>query len=274
LLIYYTKIYEAEDKVIYSFWYIRWSMYWKSILLTALHTDYDGYDELAKQLRRFYYLYWIAGKTLSQIKQSSFNLIKWIKEKKPVSEISEELNNKLEDDKIESLAKKNLLGHIAFEPWCKPLLLLMEYNATDNDKPNFIELNKDLHLEHIFPIKYAKYEEWGHITDNFASAWLHSAGNLTLLSGAKNIEASNNPFPIKMEVYKGKGKYDDKNNKITSFVITQQIVNDFESNCYKQMWTDETVLERWKWFFREAEELLEIDFSVESNVFKLVQDLS
>ena len=258
--IYFKEIYEGEDKILFSFWYIRWNMYWKSILLTALHTKYPDYEKLKKQLRRFYYLYWIAGKTLSQIKQTSFNIIKWVKENKPISDIEDELNNKLKNDGIESIAIKNLTSaNITTEPWIKPLLLMMEYNVTDNSKLAFVDLNKDLHLEHVLPIKYKNFSEWGHITDEIATKWLNSVGNITLLSGAKNIEASNNPFNVKMEVYKGKGKYDNKNDKITAFLITQSIVIDYEADKNDRMWTLEAMADRWKWFFNEIEEILEID---------------
>ena len=257
---YYTLIYEARDKIIYSFWYIRWNMYWKSILLTAIHTGYEDYEELKKLLRRFYYLYWIAGKTLSQIKQSSFNMIKWVKEKKAITLIKEELDNKIAEDRIIELAMNGLESEqITSEAWCKPLLLLLEYNASDNSKLSFINLDRDLHLEHILPIKYKEYVEWNHITKEIASMWLNSAGNITLLSGAKNIEASNNPFDIKMNVYKGTGKYDGKDDKITAFNITQQIVKDFEMNKYGKKWTIEAMGDRWSWFFNEVLDILEID---------------
>lgn len=257
---YYTSIYEARDKVLYSFWYIRWNMYWKSILLTALHTGYSSFDQLTKELRRFYYLYWIAGKTLSQIKQTSFNLIKWVKEKRSIAEINKELNEKLAKDNIHTLAVYNLTSEqIANEAWCKPLLLMLEYNATDDSKLSFIDLDQDLHLEHILPVKYERFAEWKHISKDISAKWLNSAGNLTLLSGAKNIEASNNPFNIKMDVYKGKGKYENKNEKITAFLITQKIVSDFESKKYKQQWNLDSMIDRWKWFFAEIGELLEID---------------
>jgi hypothetical protein len=235
-------------------------MYWKSILVTALHTNYNDFDRLKVELRRFYYLYWIAGKTLSQIKQTSFNLIKWVKEKKPIADISNELTKKLKDDRIISLAVESLHSeHIADEVWCKPLLLMMEYNVTDNSKLAFIDLDQDLHLEHILPVKYEKFKEWNHIKKDVSAKWLNSAGNLTLLSGAKNIEASNNPFNVKMEVYKGKGKYDHKNEKITAFLITQQILKNYEMKKYKQQWTLQAMIDRWEWFFGEVGELLEID---------------
>ena len=259
-------IYEARDKIIYSFWYIKWTMYWKTILTAALYSNYPEFKQLTKQLRRFYYLYWIAGKTLSQIKQTSFNLIKWIASKKPISEIEAELNQKLAEDKIIELAKRNLTSEqIGSEPWCKPLLLLMEYNATDNSKLAQIDLDKDLHLEHILPVKYSSFKEWNHITKEIAAKWLNSAGNLTLLSGAKNIEASNNPFATKISVYKGKGKYDSKDDKITAFLITQQIVKDYELKTYNKQWTEEAMIDRWKWFFKEVEELLQVDLISEIN---------
>lgn len=260
--LYVTEIYEAKDKVLFSFWYIRWNMYWKSICLTALHEKYSNYAQLIRALRRFYYLYWIAGKTLSQIKQTSFNLIKWIKEGRPISEIEAELNKKLLSDSIVEIAKRNLSSEqLATEPWIKPLLLLIEYNLTDESKISYVDFDANLHLEHILPVKYYKYPEWSHITNDVATAWLNSAGNLTLLGGAKNIEASNNPFAVKMEVYKGKGKYDTKNEKITAFLITQMILGDYENKKYSEKWTDTAMVDRLKWFFGEVGEILDLDVS-------------
>jgi len=259
---YFEEIYEKSDEILYSFWYIRWNMYWKSILLTALHTGYEDYEQIKFQLRRFYYLYWIAGKTLSQIKQTSFNLIKWVKEKKPINEIIEELDKKIEVDNIVYLAERNLISNqAASEPWIKPLLLLIEYNSSDHSKLSFIEMKSDLHLEHILPKMYSNYDEWGHFSKELASKWLNSVGNLTLLGGAKNIEASDNPFAVKMQVYEGKGKYDDKNDKITAFLITQNIVKDYKQNKFNKEWNETSIIERWKWFFSEVEEILNIDFS-------------
>lgn len=259
---YYKEIFEKADKVLYSFGYIRWNMYWKSILTTALHTGYEDYDALKVQLRRFYYLYWIAGKTLSQIKQTSFNIIKWVKERKPMNEIREELDKKILADSIIDQAKRNLTSEqVASEYWIKPLLLLLEYNVTDHSKLSFIHLNSDLHLEHVLPKQYSKYPEWNHINKEIAAKWLNSVANLTLLGGAKNIEASNNPFSIKMEVYQGKGKYDDKNDKITAFLITQRILHDYTQGRFGKQWNEDAIIERWKWFFTELGEILEVDFS-------------
>ena len=174
----------------------------------------------------------------------------------------DELNKKIVDDKILALAIENLSAeHIASEAWCKPLLLLMEYNHTDNAKLSFIELSKNLHLEHVLPQKHKSYPDWNHITDEFSATWLNSAGNLTLLSGSKNIEASNNPFNTKIKIYRGKGKYDNKNDKITAFYITQKILIDFETEKYDKGWTVQSMIARWQWFFDEIGEIFSIDAS-------------
>ena len=173
-----------------------------------------------------------------------------------------ELNKKIQSDDIVALATRNLTSeHIASELWIKPLLLLMEYNVTDSSKLSFIELNNEVHLEHILPRQFSKFKEWDHFTKELASKWLNSAGNLTLLGGAKNIEASNNPFSVKMEVYKGKGKYDTKDDKVTAFLITQSIVLNYETGKYNKQWNLDSIYNRWEWFFNETEQLLNIDLS-------------
>ncbi len=259
---YFKHVYLAEDKVIYSLRYVPWTMHWKAIVLTANHIGYAEREAVTTSLQRFYYLYWIAGKTLSQIKQTSFNLIRWVKEERPAEEIQKELNEKLRSDGILSLVSRNLNSdNLASEAWIKPLLILMEYNVPDQSKLSFIKLNRDVHLEHILPVAYEEIKEWGHFSREEANMWLNSAGNLTLLSGSKNIEASNNPFKIKMAVYRGKGKYDDKNDKITAFLITQSIVHDFDSKKYEERWNIDSIHDRWDWFFAELEELLEVDLS-------------
>jgi hypothetical protein len=90
------------------------------------------------------------------------------------------------------------------------------------------------------------------------------------LSGSKNIEASNNPFDIKIEVYRGKGKYDQKNDKITGFKITQSILLDFDKSTYDRQWNEKSVHDRWEWFFGEVEQLFEVDLN---HIKKLHQTL-
>jgi uncharacterized protein with ParB-like and HNH nuclease domain len=259
---YKKNIYDSEERTIYGFWYIRWNIYWKTILLTALHEEYKDYEKLKIALLRFYYLYWIAGNTLSKIKQTSFNLIKWVKERKPIEDIQKELDNKLESDSVVNHAIDNLNSTNLYNTqWLKPLLLMIEYNQTDSNLP-FIELGKDLHIEHVLPEKYYKFKEWTSVVDKeFADTWLNRPGNLTLLCGSKNIEASNNPFDKKIKVYKGKGLYESKDTKITAFHITQKIVNDYNQGIYDNKWNKKAIIDRWNWFCDETEKLLDIPLS-------------
>lgn len=257
--LYKNEIHNAVQNSIYGFWYLRWNIYWKSILLAALHQNYTDYEKLKKSLLRFYYLYWIAGKTLSKIKQTSFNMIKWVKENKSVNDIINELNKKIDDDRILKDASDNLKSiNVYNTPWIKPLLLMIEYNQADSNLP-FIELNNDLHIEHILPHEYQKFNEWTSIINKeTAIEWLNRPGNLTLLCGSKNIEASNNPFDKKIKVYSGKGLYEDKDTKITAFNITQKIVNDYNANIYQKQWNENAIKDRWNWFCGEVEKLMDI----------------
>lgn len=258
--LYKKNIHDAEDNSIYGFWYLRWNIYWKSILLSGLHGNYSEYGKLKSALFRFYYLYWIAGKTLSKIKQTSFNMIKWVKENKPIDEILSELTKKIDEDRIIKDVSENINSlNVYNTPWIKPLLLMIEYNQQDCNLP-FIPLSKELHIEHILPEKYSKIPEWASaINKETASVWLNRPGNLTLLFGAKNIEASNNPFKEKIKVYQGKGLYGDRDEKITAFNITQRIVNAFNENTYQKQWNEKAIKDRWNWFCGEVEKVISID---------------
>jgi len=255
---YKNEIYLNDNKVLNAFWYLKWTVYWKAILMTALHTNYIDYERLTFILRRFYYLYWIAGFTLSKVKTISFNLIQLIKDKKDILEIEEELNKKLRADKTIIRAKENLKSsNIYGDAWTKALYILIEYNQTDSATHSFIHMNKELHIEHILPKGYSEIKDWNHITENIANKYLNSGANLTLLSGKKNIEASNNSFKTKIDIYKGKGKYKQKNEKITSFLITQKIVNDYNQKIFTD-WNTESMEQRFEWFMNEVDDILKI----------------
>ncbi|MDO4689987.1 MAG: DUF262 domain-containing protein [Fusobacterium sp.] len=253
--LYDEKIVNTNSKIIYSLRYIRWSMYWKSIVMTAFIEKYKYIDELLIELRRFYYLYWIAGKTLSQIKQSSFNVIKAIKENKHINYIKKIFENKIEKDKIIALVKENIRSReIDEEIWIKPLLILIEYEMTDNSVPHFIKLEKEIQLEHILPKRYDQYREWDYISDKIAGTWLRSIANLTLLSGKKNVEAANSPFNVKMETYSS-----GKEKNTTAFRISQHILDDYNNNKFKRQWNENALKDRWQWIINQFEKILNID---------------
>jgi uncharacterized protein with ParB-like and HNH nuclease domain len=259
LNLYKTELYDKEDPLIYSFWYLRWGMYWRSILLAALHHSYPDYTELVRTLQRYYYLNWIAGNTLTKIKQTSFNLIKAVKEKKPISEIKEDLEKGLQDNDAISRAIENLKGSIYFEVWSKPLLFLIEYNQQDNPKYHPMG-DKNIHIEHVLPQAFEKNADWSAFHgDANVKKRVDTGANLTLLSGSKNIAASNYGFDKKIKAYDGTGLHSGSDTKVSSFKITQKIVADYNSNTFDKKWTSEAMDSRWTWFCEQVNELFQVE---------------
>jgi hypothetical protein len=264
---YKRDVYNCEDALMYGFWYLRWTMYWKTIVLTALHTGYDDYRQFLPLLKRYYYLNWIAGNTMTKIKQTSFNIIKWIKDKRPLAEIKNDLEALLTDISNHTVnrASDNLSYDIYYEPWCKPLLLMIEYNQQDNP-PFYAMGDKNIHVEHILPRGYRKNEDWAFIEEHEElEYWINTGANLTLLSGSKNIAASNDCFENKILAYDGTGNHSKHDTKISSFTITQKIVNDFKTSKFGKQWYIEALEDRWEWFCGETEKVLNIDLTEYKN---------
>ena len=253
--LYEKNISNSNNIIINSLKHLRWRYHWKAILITALKEDFPEYKELSFELRRFYYLNWIAGKTVNAIKQTSFNIIKYIKENKSFAFIKKELDKKMKEDRIFKLASYNLQSNVA-KSWIRRVLMMIEYQQTDGENKDFIPLDNKIHLEHILPKKYKSFSKWNHITEEVADKYMNSIGNLTLLRGKKNIEASNKPFKNKLKIYNGKGK--DKG--ITSLMITQKIARDVNEGKI-QKWDKKAMQNRWNWFLNELKDLLRFDVS-------------
>lgn len=261
---YKREIYEREDKLTYSFFYISWGMYWRTILLTALTENYSEYNEFVKLFRRYYYLNWIAGFTLTKIKQTSFNIIKWLKENRTLEFIKSELELNLSQNDTIRRATENLKGDIYYESWCKPLLFMIEYQQTDDSSLNFFEMSDTkIQVEHILPRAYKSNVDWNTKFEgnDTISNWINTGGNLTLLSGKKNRDASNYSFEKKIIAYNGKGYYAEDSEGITAFRITQNIVNHYNDNTYNRQWNEQSIIDRWNWFCGQVEVILDIDLS-------------
>jgi len=265
---YKLEVYNSTDPLIYSYFYLRWSVYWRTIVTTSLYARYPQHDEFLKILRRFYYLNWLAGNTLSKIKQTSFNLIGYLKEHKPLNQIRDELENQLNDGVIDR-AIDALNGDIYFEPWCKPLFFMIEYEQ--HDRPHFLNMgDRNIQTEHILPRAYKKVADWAYV-DKIPGIedWIHSGANLTLLSGSKNLDARNYKFDKKIKSYDGTGLENADDRKVTSFNITQRIVNDYNSARFNKEWNIEAMNSRWTWFCQQIERVLEIDLSkIKENLLK------
>ncbi len=216
----YIEILSLENKYLYCLIYLKHQIYWRSILVTARFVDYEEQETLKQLLVAFYYQNWIAGATTARIKQTSFNILKHIKDKKNIDVIKSEMRDNLEYYSTTKAFKEAINGNYVYDSqWAKPILLLIEYFSTDDINQNYIELNRKLNVEHILP-QEPKDDYWQERFDeDELYKWTNSLANLTLLSMRKNIQAANYSFAKKKEAYQ------NKDNVITSFLMTQEIAN-------------------------------------------------
>jgi len=238
-----------KDKDISMLKYLPHSIYWKSILITAIYVKYPFYKELKSLITKYFYQSWIADGTSNRIKQTSLNILKIVKGEDGVhgqiNKIKEEIVDSLKNypDYSTFLNKDNVYS----TRWHKSVLLAIEYYQQDDR--DFIEISKDLHTEHVLPRGWDDDKlNWSeYFTEEDANKWVNKLGNLTLLSGTKNIAASNQNFADKMNIYKGKGE-----DGITSFEISKKIIEK------KQQWTPEAIQQRHDWLISEAKRIFEI----------------
>ena len=207
-----------DDKYIYCLQYLRHKIYWNSIICTALHTNYAHIDELKELLVAYYYQNWVAGATVARIKQTSFNILRLVKNNQAIEEIKIDMKENLSKYSTTKSFREELDGSWVYgRKWDRAILLLVEYFSTDNSNPNFISIGSKLHLEHILP--QTANEEWKEIfTKDERELWTNSLANLTLLSMRKNIQASNFAFEKKKEIYS------NADDVVTSFEITKSVL--------------------------------------------------
>ncbi|MCT7542432.1 DUF262 domain-containing protein [Aliarcobacter cryaerophilus] len=215
----YIEILTLKNKYIFCLKYLKHRIYWTSILASAKFVKYKDFDKLIKYLMAYYYQNWIAGKTVANIKQTSFNIIKSIKKDDNIDEIVKLMQENLKKYETTNMFENELNINNHYERnWAKPLLILVEYFWTDsqNEQQSFIPLSSKLHLEHILP--QTTNEFWNNIfTIEQREIWTNSLANLVLLSLRKNIQAQNYDFNSKKEAYF------NNDNVITSFHTTRDI---------------------------------------------------
>ena len=239
-------IINIKSRIIYSLFYLPNEVFWKTILATAKKEEYPHSDGLSKELRRLYYLYWVAGYTTAKIKHLSLKLIDMIKKNKKLEDIRHEIDKKIKEDNVSDLVKENLEGEAYGKSWLKPLLILVEYEMTDHSKIVYINPTR-IHVDHILPQSWKEINYWKtRWSEKEANEWLNKLGNLTLVSGKKNIVASNKPFPGKKEIYEGR-RYEG----ITPFQLSQIILK-------YQDWTAKEAEERHTLLLNKIKEILDI----------------
>jgi hypothetical protein len=247
----YEDMMEEKNPVIYSLFYLSHQIYWRSILATAKFIRFERYNELAILLRNYYFKYWIGGYTSQKIKQISFNIISMLKDGKSLPELKEVLSKKEISDNIQKRVIENLNYDCYGEKWCKPLLILLEYSLVDDDNlMNYISSDKKIHVEHILPKNWINISSWKEsISEETAEEFLDNLANLTLLSGTKNIRASDHSFEEKKAIYEGKGK-----DGITSFQLTQDVAKN-------EKWSEEELNHRYTYFVKKIGDILDINLN-------------
>jgi uncharacterized protein with ParB-like and HNH nuclease domain len=215
----YIEILTLEDKYMYCLRYLKHKIFWQAIMTTAYFVKYKDIEKLKQLLMAYYYQNWIAGATVARIKQTSFNILRFVREQQPIDRIKADMEANMKKYSTIKLYKENLLSSYVYSSrWDRSILLLIEYFSLDESNVSFIPINKSLHLEHILP-RTTEGTEWETLfTEEEKEKWKDALANLTLLSMRKNIQAQNFGFVAKKEAYQ------KKDNLLTSFKITQDIL--------------------------------------------------
>ncbi|WP_411961640.1 DUF262 domain-containing protein [Helicobacter pylori] len=232
----YCEILEMQDRHAHLLSY-KDDDYLHVILCASILHHYSDQDieALKELLVKFYYQDWVAGQTRSTRSQTCCNIINALKEKKSIRDIASIVVKKYLDDKnITQRFRDNLKDSKLYEKfyfagksvkknsWLKPILILVEYFMSDDPYPKRIQMDKNLHVEHILPQKPDSSSQWvKDFSEEERELYTHSLANLTLLGGTKNAQASNLDFKDKQKIYMGE---EIKLNKKKSFKVM---------TCYK-----------------------------------------
>ncbi len=207
----YCEVLEMQDRYAHLLSY-KDDDYLCVILCTSLLHRYSEseIETLKELLVKFYYQDWVAGKTKSTREQTCCNIINALKEKKSVEYIASIVKKYLDEKNITQDFKRNLQDSLVYKkqptknPWIKPILILMEYFMSDDPKPKRIQMDKNLHVEHILPQNPTLSSQWAKdFSEEERERYTHSLANLTLLGGKKNTESLNLDFKDKKKIYMG-----------------------------------------------------------------------
>ncbi|MCQ2945627.1 DUF262 domain-containing protein [Helicobacter pylori] len=213
----YCKVLEMQDRHAYLLSY-KDDDYLRVILCTSILHHYSDQDieALKELLVKFYYQDWVAGQTRTTRSQTCCNIIIALKENKSMDYITSIVKKYLDDYNVlqhfrENLQDSNLYTKFYFtgktpkkNSWLRPILILVEYFMSDDDCPKRIQMDENLHVEHILPQNPGSSSQWvKDFSEEERGLYTHSLANLTLLGGKKNNQASNKDFKEKKEIYMG-----------------------------------------------------------------------
>lgn len=208
----YCEVLEMQDRHARLLSYLA-SDFWRIILCTSILHNYSQseIETLKELLVKFYYQNWVAEQKEPK-KQTNCNIINALKEKKNIDDIISIVKQYLDENKITQNFREKLKDDHLYEKhtrspnhsWLKPILILVEYFMSDDPKPKCIQMDKNLHVEHILPQKPTPSSQWAkNFSEEERERYTHSLANLTLLGGKRNTEASNLDFKDKKKIYMG-----------------------------------------------------------------------
>ncbi|GAA9389409.1 hypothetical protein BTM417_09380 [Helicobacter pylori] len=208
----YCEVLEMQDRHAHLLSYLE-DNYWRAILCASILHDYSEskIEALKELLVKFYYQDWVAEQKEPK-KQTNCNIINALKEKKNIDDIISIVKQYLDKNKITQNFREKLKDDHLYEKykksprssWLKPILILVEYFMSDDPKPKRIQMDKNLHVEHILPQKPTLSSQWAKdFSEEERERYTHSLANLTLLGGKKDSQASNLDFKDKKKIYMG-----------------------------------------------------------------------
>ncbi|GHR10053.1 hypothetical protein JP0089_13050 [Helicobacter pylori] len=262
----YTDLLKKQDRYIYLLRYLP-SRYWASILTTALYVKYPDFDALKKLLVSYYYQTWIAGGTITRIKQTSINIIKNVKSNKGIKTIQDLILNNIDSHNTFNQYFYNLWDSSSVYPskWVHPVLALANYFMVYEEKPNFIAMDAETQVEHVLPQKPKRGSQWNADFDKEKKEeWVNNIANLTLLKRKKNAQALNGYFDEKRKIYGGK----DTSKVISCYDITKELYRDYKK------WDEKSLQKRYDFLYGIITPILHIERQEEEeDVFEEEIDL-
>ncbi|GHH45577.1 DUF262 domain-containing protein [Helicobacter pylori] len=247
----YTALLKKQDRYIYLLRYLP-SRYWASILTTALYVKYPDFDALKKLLVSYYYQTWIAGGTITHIKQTSINIIKNVKSNKDTETIQELILNNIDSYNTFNQYHYNLWDSYSVysSKWVRPVLALANYFMADEEKPHFIVIDSETQVEHILPQNPKRGSQWNaDFNKEKREEWVNNIANLTLLKRKKNAKALNGDFDEKRKIYGGK----DPSKVISCYDITKELYNNYRK------WNEKSLQERYDFLYNKITPVLHIE---------------
>ncbi len=247
----YADLLKKQDRYIYLLRYLP-SRYWASILTTALYVKYPDFDALKKLLVSYYYQNWIAGGTITRIKQTSINIIKNVKSNKGIKTIQELILNNIDSHNTFNQYHYNLWDSSSVYPskWVHPVLALANYFMVDEEKPHFIVMDAETQVEHVLPQNPKRGSQWNADFDKEKKEkWVNNIANLTLLKRKKNAQALNGDFDEKRKIYGGK----DTSKVISCYDITKELYRDYKK------WDEKSLQKRYDFLYGIITPILHIE---------------